>query len=500
MKKIFLGLAVTASALLSSCSMDTTNFGVMGQDVAIQSVDDVRKYDVGLYANLRSITGGDWIANPEIQADKFVGTVGNGNRGGNFSLNNFTADLSAGYQGAYNVINNANYVIPYIEAMLQDEKFDADQKLELRRYLGDAHFVRGFCYWFLLDRFSKPGDNNYYGFQIWDVYNPSGNRSSYPARATMAESITKLNSELNEAFNNLKAWEDAGNLDNCGPNAIYLSSYAVAALQARVALITNDYPTALSKAEYVITSGNYELTDIDDYADLWVNDEGNELIFVPFGDSNEGCPATGEAWLANTSKNTSDYIPTAEAINAYSADDVRGEAFFTTYTFEMSGLSPDVTVFNKFPGNPALFRPSPNLENRPKPFRLSELYLIAAEVCATDGATKNESKANGYLNDLRAKRIRGYNSVTYAGAALLSAIREERTKELIGEGFRISDLRRWGQGITRNTSLGSSVMEIVLTASNNVSLEAGNYHMVWPIPSNEFKVNPNITGQQNPGY
>lgn len=66
---------------------------------------------------------------------------------------------------------------------------------------------------------TNPGDANGLGLQIWDVYQPSGNRSIYPARSTMAETVALINSELTEAFNNLKAYEDAGNLENCGFNA-----------------------------------------------------------------------------------------------------------------------------------------------------------------------------------------------------------------------------------------------------------------------------------------
>ena len=62
MKKIILGLAVGAAALLSSCSMDTNNYGVMGQEVAIQSLKDVRSYSVGLYMQLRGTTAGAYIA------------------------------------------------------------------------------------------------------------------------------------------------------------------------------------------------------------------------------------------------------------------------------------------------------------------------------------------------------------------------------------------------------------------------------------------------------
>lgn len=508
MKKIILGLAVGAAALLSSCSMDTTNFGVMSQEVAIQSLNDVHKYNNGLYMQLRSIMAGQYIARPEIQADKFVATIGYGNRNGSYSawtLNASDGDIEGMYQAMYNVINDVNFIVPKIEAMLEDDQFDADQKLQLRNYLGEAHFVRGYCYWYLLDHWTNPQDANSLGLQIWDTYSPSGNRSVYPSRSSMAETIALINTELTEAFNDMKAYEDAGNLDNCGPNAIRLSSYAVAALQSRFALLTGDNTTALSKAQYVINSGYYELTDINDYADMWVNDEGDELIFVPYGDSQESAPNTGYIWIQNYQENNSDYIPTASALAAYQQGDVRFGAFFKLFDMEIQGTDVQAYAFNKFPGNPALWTTtSNNFRNKPKPFRLSELYLIAAEVCAAEGANKNEGAANGYLNDLRKKRIIGYTDLTVSGNALVDAIRQERAKELIGEGFRLSDLHRWGLGFNRVAEFGSinmaDVMGIVQGTTNNIVVTPNDYRYLWPIPQFEFTVNPNIAGQQNPGF
>lgn len=507
MKKILLGLAVAATALLSSCSMDTKNFGVMDQDSAIESLKDVRSYTNGLYMDLRSITAGTYMVYPEIQADMFVGTVINGNRIGLFSAGTFSAsdgDLETFYQDMYNVINDANFIIPKVEAMLEDDQFDADQKTELKEYLGDAYFTRAYCYWYILDHFCRPSDANSLGVQLWLEYSPSGDRSTYPGRSSMSESLAQINGDLNNAFSNLKAYEDAGHLDYCGPNASRLSSYAVAALQSRLALESGDNTTALSKAEYVI-NGPFALTELDDYIDMWTYDEGDELIFVPYSNNTESCPTTGVNWLTNATKQASDYIPTAKALMMYDNDDIRFDAFYDVYNLSMEGSTVPAYVFNKFPGNPTLWRTSTNnFMNRPKPFRLSELYLIAAEACATDGPAKNETKANDYINTLRSKRIANYTSVSMSGNTLVQAIREERAKELIGEGFRLSDLRRWNTGFTRDAGFDaiglSYITPFVKGNTTGVIYNSTDRRFVWPIPQFEFTVNPNIDGQQNPGY
>lgn len=275
-----------------------------------------------------------------------------------------------------------------------------------------------------------------------------------------------------------------------------------------MAILTGDYKTALEKSQHVINSGLYELTGIDDYAAMWVSDTGNELLFVPFGNNTQGGGFTiGATWLATASKNTSDYLPIANLLACYDDGDVRFDSFFDLYQINASGVQCYAFAFTKFPGNPEMWTTtSNNLQNKSKPFRLSELYLIAAEAAAADGPAKNETLANEYLNELRSARIEGYSAQNYSGSALVNAIRDERYKELVGEGFRLSDLRRWGLGFTRKAEfnlLGApldAAMNFVQNSTDNITVQPGYYQLTWPIPYREMSVNPQLKGQQNPGY
>lgn len=127
------------------------------------------------------------------------------------------------------------------------------------------------------------------------------------------------------------------------------------------------------------------------------------------------------------------------------------------------------------------------------------MYLIIAEASASTDA----NKANTALNTLRAARIADYEEQTYSGQNLVNQVREERTKELIGEGFRISDLRRWNLGFSRSTAyedIYEDVPSILIPASMNVTYEPGYYRLILPIPTGEMETNPQLEGQQNPGY
>ncbi len=107
--------------------------------------------------------------------------------------------------------------------------------------------------------------------------------------------------------------------------------------------------------------------------------------------------------------------------------------------------------------------------------RYSDVLLMAAEAYyRTD-----ESKARGYINQIRQKR--GVPDVTATGTALFEAIVHERQVELAFEGVRFQDVIRWGRGTQEFGYMG---------------FVAGK-HEVLPIPDYDVK-----TGglPQNPNY
>lgn len=522
MKKVYLGLLMSAALLTTSCDMDTTHFGVISQENYIETVSDCDAFINGIYGTLRGISGDGSILPifyPEIQMDQFVGIVDNGNRGGVMSTGQIKAgdtDLANIFYNCYVLINETNYFDPRVDLLIESDEISAANQELLKYYKGSAKFARAYAYWYLFDKYvwydAAKLDQAGLGLPIEKEFHPSGDRSTYQPRTTIAETVAYINSELAEAYDLIKEYETNVSAGYCAPNAARISSYTVAALQARFALQCNDYVTAAQKAELVINSGLYELTPADQYASMWVNDEGKELLFVPYAEQGQGGKAFGVNYLRNNQKNSSDYIPTLDALMAYDEGDVRFDAFFEVYNpMQIQGVQYVAYAFNKFPGNPALNTGSTNaLLNKAKPFRLSELYLVAAEAYAADGAAKNETKANSYLNALRKARIEGYTAQTYSGATLQKAVRDERGKELIGEGFRLGDLRRWGNGFTRKAGydelIGTElavlgeVFEGIAAQTNGITYSATDYRFIWPIPTREIQVNPQIKGQQNPGY
>lgn len=140
--------------------------------------------------------------------------------------------------------------------------------------------------------------------------------------------------------------------------------------------------------------------------------------------------------------------------------------------------------------------PSPSVPiNRPKPFRIAEQYLIAAEAAFQ---LNNEPKATGYINSLRKARGLAELPATTTGPALWNEVKLERTHELAYKGFRLADLRRWGDPVVRKPAQ-TGAEPLVDKQCDPVGYihPTTDPHFVWPLPPSVI-----LEGglQQNPGY
>jgi len=502
MKKVYISLMLMLG-LLCSCSMDKAPYGSLDDTSAIQNMNDLARLRNGAYTRLRGMTAGTWVTYSDIQMDQYHGLTTNGNRVGVISNGLITSsqeDIEGFFSSCYSHIANMNYLIEQCDKLAATME-EADQ-ITIARYKAEACFTRAYAYFYLIDHFCQPYAKvdptaAHTGVQIVTKYEPTGDLSKYPDRSTLADSYTFVENDLATAYNGLKAYEATDNT-LASPNSSYLSSYVVAAMQARVALTKGDFTTAKKKADEVIESGKYALTEIADYAKMWTNDEGTEVLFRPFMSNVEGLISTNDAYTSDKAEEHADYIATYATLSLYDDNDVRFDSFFKVWTLDLEGNKIDSYVFLKYPGNPALRTTADNnYVNMTKPFRLSEMYLVAAEAAAQTNAD-----ASPYLNALMAKRITGYTETVYPAATVMSVIKAERQRELLGEGFRMSDLRRWNEGFKRDGAHpeNPALEDFIVAAGANLGYNPDDYRFTWPIPKTEMDSNPNLAGQQNPGY
>lgn len=521
MKKIIIGLFLAAATLggVTSCDMDLVQPNAMTPEQVGDNIEDLQKLLTNQYSQFRGITGGGYVTNVELQMDQFCPVEGYGFRGGEFSLGNMqpsNGGVTNAYNACYGVLTNINYFLEKAEAALQNEEFGEDQKAQIRNMIGQSKFFRAYFYWYLVDHFcpqynGSNGDDANSGVPVITKYNgsPSFDRETYIGRNTLNETFALIDKDLEDSYSQLYA-DGGGNYGQAQPNTGELNACVVRALQARIALYKGQYQQAVNYAKDVIGNSNYRLCSRAQYQQMWSLDESPELIFVAavpvseYGSAGSYLNAWSmdQQWNSDPSSVTRiDYVPLMKTLYMYDeATDIRYQTFFQARGINIAGkVYNNIMCFVKYPGNDQIWGGvgTNYFRNKQKSFRLSEMYLIRAEANAMLG---NFGPAREDLNALRAQRIAGYAPEDIEDANVLEEVRMERTKELIGEGFRMSDLRRWGLGFERDKeyAINPDFESQMLPAGLAVKYQPNDYRYVWPIPLNEMDVNPHMV--QNPGY
>lgn len=503
MKKIYLTLFV-ALASFSSCSMDLTPAGEIQDTQALETTDDYGKFAIGIASQMRSLTSGDYVVLSDIQLDDFHAVIGNGNRRMDFYNGSFTpatGEIGSYFSAFYSVIAQTNFFLQHAEEKVMDASLTPENKAQIQNCLGQVYFFRAYCYNALADKFcgsyknAANVDEAGKGLSLQLSYEPTADNHKYPARSTMRQTYAQICRDLDSALVNLQRYETAMELVPAS-NSPYPTSDAVKALQARVNLLMGEDAEAFRLAEEVISTNRYALTDRNAFKSLWTEDKGTEVIWVVEGDFTYHGNASGSAFASNTQN--SDYVPTNDCIYLFDENDIRWNHWFEECRISNSGGEATSYRFMKYPGNPELYASTAgsNYVNKAKPLRSSELHLIAAEAAYN---LNDISKANYYLRLLETARIRPFNYKNMTGADLLAEIQNERHRELMGEGSRLSDLKRWKLGFTRG-EVWENTENVIVSNYKDLHYEASDYRLVWPIPQHEMDANPQLKGQQNPGY
>ena len=504
MKKIYLLLAL-AVGLVSSCDMDTEPYGTIPEGEALMTPEDFTNMRNGLYSGLRSSVGGNTFYTPiEVQSDEFHALVGNTNTYGDMYRWDFTPQnsyVSTVYGNYQAVIARANFIIEgYNKCDFSDAStFDEEGIAIARAAKGDSFFARAYSIFMLSQYFcadyeQSTADEPNSGVSYRLDYAPSSDPATYPARKTLNETYAQIEEDL-----------DSAALYITTPGAISsdrITVDAITALRARVALAKDEYPQAASYAASLVDGGNYILaSSSDEIVDMWTNDAGMETILqLTIGDANQLVSASG-TYYQPIDHPYVDFVPTQTVIDLYSANDYRRTAFFNQLDIvTTTGISGTVYGFNKFPLETRLYQSTPSTDTRsviePKVFRIAEMYLIAAEAYAQDN---NTTRAAYYLNELERNRIRVYQDQTFASKdAIMQEIRNERLREMIGEGTRMFDIKRWHVSMERGEAQNESLCLTPGSTTTSLTRPADSDRMTWPIPKNETDLTDRIV--QNPGY
>lgn len=496
MKKIlYVTLALIAGiAAVSSCDLNKYPDTALNTEEAMESASDCNNFLVGIYSSSKSLFSGFYMYAPDFMTDSYHAIKNYGNWDGDYYTYNIVAsdsNIESVWFNYYGVIGNCNFLIAGTQKLLESGKLSAADTATVQEYYGVACFFRAFLYYRLAQYFCKDYDpataGSVYGVPVVTKYEPTGDSSKYPERGTLKATFDQVVADIAEAEKYVKT---AGK-----PDYGFVSADAVQALKARVALSMEDYSTAYTAAAGLVDAGTYTLqTNAAKYASGWINDDLGEAIFQPIivdnSDGGSACSYFEHNTSGNPGEDDPQYFPEKWVLDLYgSATDIRYNAYFANRAIDMRGNKGNLTILIKFPGNPKLNSSAASRYiNMPKVFRISEMYLIAAEAAFENNDATNAAK---YLNALQTARGAAVTTATQAN------IRDERTRELFGEGFRLFDIKRWHIGFSRDAGQDPTMIQDL---GKDISLPADSPKFIWPIPTAEMTANPQFEGQQNEGY
>lgn len=455
---------LSATLLLGSCKkqLDQNDPDVISEANAFKTFEHVQ-YGVNAAFQRYGAYASDMYKSALVSDEAKLG-IDNAGQGALEYRYQYSADVTtggsviAGYYDYYSLIDQVNRVLPKIDIV------ETPTNLIPRKDIVRGHLLglRALAHFGLLQSFCK----NY------NASDPLGipimlesNSLAKPARATMGAVMVQIEKDLSDAKALVPAATPANFTDTV------LNKVNIAAYQARIALYKGDYQSAVTYATEVITSNVKPLVSGTDFSGIWTDENKNETLFrIRYLTD----ATIGSLW---TTTNSLVYIaPSDKLISTFVDDDVRKETFI--------GTSSGKNYVNKFYTSSRGGR-IVDL----KACRTAEMYLIRAEAYAKL-STPNLAAGTADLNFLRGKRITGYVDESFVSAAdLITAVLNERFKELCFEGFRLYDLKRNNLPVQRNASDASPAWQ---------TLPAGSFRFVMPIPQAELLANPNMT--QNEGY
>lgn len=385
-------------------------------------------------------------------------------------------------------------------------KFSGSDATDLAHYIAEARFLRAFQYWELMDLFGNP--------PFVTEKNPIG--SYIPKQIKRADLFTYVESEL-KSLDSTKAMVAAGQNEYArADQACVWALLARMYLNAEVYLGSGNgrYTDAITYASKVINSGAYSLMPV--YANLFRADNNlnnpEQLLSVAYDGTNtqnyggttfiinaaiggKMVPANygvpGGGWGGNR---TTAIIPNLFP-DQTGAKDKRSMFFTNGQTLDIASVGTftnglAVTKFQNITSTGATPAGASVYASTDFPlFRLGEQYLIYAEAVLRGGNGGTAAQALIYVNNLRE---RAYGNVTGDLTSLtLQNILDERGRELYWEGFRRTDLIRFG-----DFTSGSYLWPWKGGVSSGTGVDA--HLSIFPIPATDLNANGNLT--QNPGY
>jgi hypothetical protein len=413
------------------------------------------------------------------------------------------------WQGLYRTIARANDFLDGSERYRTSGTVPASEETRIRQMQGEAYWLRAHMNFHLVRLWGEANfAENANAPAPPLILEVAGSREQMnAARSTVGEFYAQIINDLREAETRLPATWPATDVGR-------VSSFAAKALLGQVYLYQQNYPLARQKFEEVL-AGPFSLVPFARYDALFrgTNEFSTESIFE-LNYSQQGTPnafqgGAGHAFVTVISpKNAgfSNQYPHDENIRRFGTDPRLRIAALQPGVDKVVAPNGSTITVQKYVDDAGALGWShrkyvavdvPMIRNdfgsNVFIIRLADVYLMYAEALNASG---NDAVALDYVNRVRRRAYGGVPTtpgpndlIGLTGTVLRDAIREERFKELFGEGHRWYDLRRWG-------IIQQELARYKTTRVGPITYEPKDAYL--PIPQDEIDRNPNIT--QSTGY
>lgn len=325
---------------------------------------------------------------------------------------------------------------------------------QVKSMIGEASFLRAFCYFYLVNLYDKVPL-----ILVTDV-----NQTRRALQSGQGSVYQIILSDLKVAKENLSA-------TYVGTGKVRANKWAASALLARVYLYRKEFAMAEKEAGEVIDCGLY--TPLSSITEVYKAGSKENILQLW---NSKGYVMDATDLLPPQSTTAPNFLVTTNLYNSFEANDLRKINWMGTVTETSGSTATTYHYLNKYKNNAS----STSTPEYLSVLRLTEQYLIRAEARAWQG------KITAALADINVVRNRaGLNDIDSGDqTSLILAVETERKHELIADwGDRFINLKRTGR-----------LNEIMFAYKPTWQVTAGTL----PIPQLEITYNSNLI--QNPGY
>ncbi|WP_281673753.1 RagB/SusD family nutrient uptake outer membrane protein [Porphyromonas asaccharolytica] len=531
-----LGLLLVSLLALAACKVEYIPEGNKAQ-VEFKTMQDVKWTREAMFETARGSEAPGNLIIGDYQADLYnvVNFRDNGANGKFYDWDEQllrNADEVAAYYGSYcSLIKDANYFIMRAEEFKANEELTknlSDQdKLNIEIYIAEARTFRALAHYRLMTRFSKryndANDGGDLGIVMMKKYDPLL-KETPKARSTQKEVYEWCLNELAEAAKVLPTKAAYNDLLMDGIPCYLVDDYAYA-IRARIFLEMHKYAEAIAEVEKFIE--NYPLStqgvapqdnpkDKTALQNLWKYETSTEIMIKTYANKKVGRVGGalhGIRFLKGALSDGSDvelavpvWLPSQYLLDLYnkpidtnvsqegkdwrytnwfegsSNSGPNGVAVFVYDTKDLAGI-----IVSKFRGNPDLDQDRAkklfSYAHTTHLFDIAEAWLIKAEAEAWSG---DVAGAKATLQDFRMARGLGDELKATTQDQIKQAVMNERTREMVGMGTRMTDLKRWQVDLDRKGKPAQPALAGKPGALHEKSLDMHKSHtdkmFIWEFP------------------